>query len=216
MIRGWGGVTLVYRKRLQDAPAYRLNHEEVAQALQEGISFIENMNPVEAMPDEFGTSRRWRSRARDGSRDRAAGAHGAASPPARCRTSPTRRSIPGSFELDGKQKFFQGFKAVRRRATARARTSTLEPDAERLLHVAQHRRQVRHLLRRQPPALRRQRRQGDGLGEARLPARRRRCSPTRSRRSIRREQPAREARVAAPGRRSSTISCWRASSASCG
>ena len=30
MIRGWGGVTLAYRKRLQDAPAYRLNHEEVA------------------------------------------------------------------------------------------------------------------------------------------------------------------------------------------
>ena len=42
------------------------------------------------------------------------------------------------------------------------------------------------LLRRQPPALRRQRRQGDGVGEGRLSARRRRCSPTSSRRSIRR------------------------------
>ncbi|MDH4065843.1 MAG: FAD-dependent oxidoreductase, partial [Acidobacteriota bacterium] len=30
LIRGWGGVTLAYRKRLQDSPAYRLNHEEVA------------------------------------------------------------------------------------------------------------------------------------------------------------------------------------------
>ena len=54
MIRGWGGITLAYRKRMQDAPAYRLNHEEVALALQEGISFTENMNPVEAISDEFG------------------------------------------------------------------------------------------------------------------------------------------------------------------
>ena len=44
----------VDKQRMQDAPAYRLNHEEVALALQEGISFTENMNPVEAIPDEFG------------------------------------------------------------------------------------------------------------------------------------------------------------------
>ena len=36
LIRGWGGVTLAYRKRLQDSPAYRLNHEEVAKAFEEG------------------------------------------------------------------------------------------------------------------------------------------------------------------------------------
>jgi NADPH-dependent glutamate synthase beta subunit-like oxidoreductase len=54
LIRGWGGVTLAYRKRMQDSPAYRLNHEEVALALQEGISFTENMNPVEAIADQFG------------------------------------------------------------------------------------------------------------------------------------------------------------------
>ena len=38
MIRGWGGVTLAYRKRLQDAPAYRLNHEEVAQGARRKAS----------------------------------------------------------------------------------------------------------------------------------------------------------------------------------
>jgi len=54
LIQSWGGVSLVYRKRLQDSPAYRLNHEEVQKALEEGINFVENMNPVEAVPDETG------------------------------------------------------------------------------------------------------------------------------------------------------------------
>lgn len=53
MVQNWGGVSLVYRKRLQDSPAYRLNHEEVQKALEEGINFIECMNPKEAVPDEF-------------------------------------------------------------------------------------------------------------------------------------------------------------------
>jgi NADPH-dependent glutamate synthase beta subunit-like oxidoreductase len=33
--------------------AYRLNHEEVQKALEEGINFVECMNPAEAVPDEF-------------------------------------------------------------------------------------------------------------------------------------------------------------------
>ncbi len=53
LVQGWGGVSLVYRKRLQDSPAYRLNHEEVQKALEEGINFIECMNPIEAVPDEY-------------------------------------------------------------------------------------------------------------------------------------------------------------------
>ncbi|MGI8469672.1 MAG: FAD-dependent oxidoreductase, partial [Pyrinomonadaceae bacterium] len=54
LVRGWGGVSLIYRKRLQDSPAYRLNHEEVEKALEEGIEFVELMNPAEAVPDEYG------------------------------------------------------------------------------------------------------------------------------------------------------------------
>ncbi|MDT7603734.1 MAG: hypothetical protein QOF61_1731, partial [Acidobacteriota bacterium] len=54
LVRGWGGVSIVYRKRLQDSPAYRLNHEEVVKSLEEGISYIENMSPVEAIADEHG------------------------------------------------------------------------------------------------------------------------------------------------------------------
>lgn len=53
LIQSWGGVSLIYRKRLQDSPAYRLNHEEVQKALEEGINFIECMSPTEAVPDEF-------------------------------------------------------------------------------------------------------------------------------------------------------------------
>ncbi|HEX9918833.1 MAG TPA: FAD-dependent oxidoreductase, partial [Pyrinomonadaceae bacterium] len=54
LVRAWGGVSIVYRKRLQDSPAYRLNHEEVVKSLEEGISYIENMSPVEAVAGEHG------------------------------------------------------------------------------------------------------------------------------------------------------------------
>jgi len=53
LVRSWGGVSLIYRKRLQDSPAYRLNHEEVQKALEEGIDFVECMSPTEAVPDEY-------------------------------------------------------------------------------------------------------------------------------------------------------------------
>lgn len=54
LLQSWGGVTMAYRKRLQDSPAYRLNHEEVEMALQEGIYVMENMSPIEAKLDEYG------------------------------------------------------------------------------------------------------------------------------------------------------------------
>jgi NADPH-dependent glutamate synthase beta subunit-like oxidoreductase/NAD(P)H-flavin reductase len=54
LLDGWGGVSLVYRKSLVDSPAYRLNHEEVAKSLEEGVRYVENMAPVEAVLDERG------------------------------------------------------------------------------------------------------------------------------------------------------------------
>src|SRR5258706_9270758 len=54
LTRSWGGVTMLYRKRLQDSPAYRLNHEEGIKALQEGIGFAECMSPAEALLDAEG------------------------------------------------------------------------------------------------------------------------------------------------------------------
>lgn len=50
----WGGVKMAYRKRLQDAPSYRLNHEEVQKALEEGIEILENHAPEEIELDAFG------------------------------------------------------------------------------------------------------------------------------------------------------------------
>ncbi len=52
-LKEWGGVTLVYRKNLQSSPAYRLNHEEINEALDEGIKIIENLNPVECILNDF-------------------------------------------------------------------------------------------------------------------------------------------------------------------
>ncbi len=51
LLRQWGGVRIYYRKSIVDSPAYRLNHEEIIKGLEEGIGFVENMNPVEAVPD---------------------------------------------------------------------------------------------------------------------------------------------------------------------
>jgi NADPH-dependent glutamate synthase beta subunit-like oxidoreductase/NAD(P)H-flavin reductase len=127
LIRGWGGVTLAYRKRMQDAPAYRLNHEEVALALQEGISVTENMNPVAAVPDEFGHVKAMAFTRADGS---------TVELPARtvlvaAGTVPNvtyEKEHPGSFNLDAKQKFFKGFKAVPVESGRQPRPFTLEPD----------------------------------------------------------------------------------------
>ncbi|WP_374086662.1 FAD-dependent oxidoreductase [Methylomicrobium lacus] len=54
LVEGWGGVTLFYRKGMKDAPAYRQNHEEISEALEEGIALAEGMSPVGAIPDEYG------------------------------------------------------------------------------------------------------------------------------------------------------------------
>jgi NADPH-dependent glutamate synthase beta subunit-like oxidoreductase/NAD(P)H-flavin reductase len=53
LIDAWGGVTLFYRKGIKDSPAYRQNHEEIHEALKEGIQLGEGMNPLEAIADEY-------------------------------------------------------------------------------------------------------------------------------------------------------------------
>ena len=46
-------VKILYRKKIQDSPAYRLNHQELNKAFEEEIKFIENATPLEAEIDEF-------------------------------------------------------------------------------------------------------------------------------------------------------------------
>ena len=54
LVESWGGVTLFYRKGMKDAPAYRQNHEEISEALEEGIALAEGMSPLSAEGDEYG------------------------------------------------------------------------------------------------------------------------------------------------------------------
>ncbi len=172
---------IVYRKRLIDSPAYRLNHEEVAKALEEGIRFIENMSPAEAVPDEHGAvaaivfERMTRDAAtasgrarRDG---RAARAHGLR----RRRHEPEhdlRARAPRHLRARRRKEFFAPHRvetsrrrqvsrsSPRRRASAASSRPTRTAGASSLTTATTTR-------------LRRQRRQGDGVREGRLPPGRR-------------------------------------------
>jgi NAD(P)H-flavin reductase len=112
LVRGWGGVTIAYRKRMIDSPAYRLNHEEIIKALEEGIGFAENLDPREAVADERGALKSVVFARADGAMVEL---------PARtllvaAGTSPNityEKERPGSFQLDAKRKFFQGYRPER-------------------------------------------------------------------------------------------------------
>lgn len=110
LLDSWGGVSLVYRKRLQDSPAYRLNHEEVGKSLEEGVHYIEDMSPLEALLDARGHVRGVKFERKDKSMIDLP-----------CRTlcvaagtSPNvtyEREHTGSFDLDARGQFFKGFAA---------------------------------------------------------------------------------------------------------
>ncbi|MCZ6741576.1 MAG: FAD-dependent oxidoreductase [Alphaproteobacteria bacterium] len=54
LLDGWGGATVVYRRWMVDSPSYRLNHEEVGKAMEEGIRFAEGLSPVDVELDQYG------------------------------------------------------------------------------------------------------------------------------------------------------------------
>ncbi|MDM7921538.1 MAG: FAD-dependent oxidoreductase, partial [Pyrinomonadaceae bacterium] len=123
LVQSWGGVSLVYRKRLQDSPAYRLNHEEVQKALEEGINFVECMSPTEAVPDQYGAVKaivfeRLNYNAENGKFEKTGETHEF---PARtvcvaAGTSPNviyEKENPGTFQLDEWRQFFQPYKVER-------------------------------------------------------------------------------------------------------
>ncbi len=112
LVRGWGGVTLAYRKKMTDSPAYRLNHEEIIKALEEGIWFAESLDPTEIVADATDQAQAIVFKGPEGRRVElqartilvAAG------------TAPNityEKELPGTFQLDSKKKFFQGFRAER-------------------------------------------------------------------------------------------------------
>ena len=111
LLDSWGGVTLVYRKSLQESPAYRLNHEEVMKSLEEGVRYVENLAPTEAVLDDRGRVKAMRFGRRDGS---------SVELPARtvcvaAGTSPNvtyEREHPGTFQLDKRGQYFRGHEAI--------------------------------------------------------------------------------------------------------
>ena len=54
LIRQWGGVTIAYRKGMNQSPAYLRNHEEIIKAFEEGIYYAEGLDPKEARVDPDG------------------------------------------------------------------------------------------------------------------------------------------------------------------
>ena len=117
LLRSWGGARIYYRKSMLDSPAYRLNHEEIIKGLEEGISFIECMNPVEVVPDEHGAINEiiFERMSRSGGKWRPSGEIFRV--PARslmvaAGTVPNvmyEREHPGTFSLDGDDEFFSTY-----------------------------------------------------------------------------------------------------------
>lgn len=132
LVRAWGGVKLVYRKGLEDSPAYRLNHEEVVKALEEGITIIEHHSPLEAKLDKHGAvSHMVFEKQAKNDEGRWSGTGETVELPARtvlvaAGTSPNviyEKEHPGTFQLDEWKWFFEmyrqnpdddGFEAVAR------------------------------------------------------------------------------------------------------
>ncbi|HMK37734.1 MAG TPA: FAD-dependent oxidoreductase, partial [Bacteroidota bacterium] len=117
LVRSWGGARIYYRKSMLDSPAYRLNHEEIIKSLEEGISFVECMNPVEAVPDEYGA-------VREMSFERMKQSEGKWSPTGEIFRIPARtvmvaagtvpnvmyeRERSGTFEMDRNNEFFRTY-----------------------------------------------------------------------------------------------------------
>ncbi len=136
LVRQWGGVSLCYRRSLAESPAYRLNHEEVAKALEEGIRIIERVSPTECVPDEFGAVRAVKFE-RMAVRDGKLVAEGPLLElPARtvcmaAGTSPNvtyEREYPGTFALDAQGHFFRNHQVVAQDGVQTLREVTAHSD----------------------------------------------------------------------------------------
>jgi NAD(P)H-flavin reductase len=115
LVRGWGGVTIAYRKTMLDSPAYRLNYEEVEKAFEEGIAYAEMISPVEAVADQYGhvQSLLFEKQVVEDGRWKDSGTIvelGARSVMIAAGTAPNviyEKEHPGTFKLDKWKQFFQ-------------------------------------------------------------------------------------------------------------
>ncbi len=119
LLDSWGGVSIVYRRSLEESPAYRLNHEEVAKSLEEGVRYYERLSPKEAKLDRYGAVEAMLFERADGS---------LLELPARtvcvaAGTAPNttyEKERPGSFALDARGQYFATHRVVVRDDGTRA------------------------------------------------------------------------------------------------
>ncbi len=173
LLQSWGGVTIAYRKRLIDSPSYTLNHEEVEKALEEGIRFAEGLSPLAVEVDRYGHASGLKVAVRmpDANNELQPAAERVL--PARtilvaAGTQPNTvasREDPAHFPLDGRY-----FQAVDEGGKPGEAAAQRQAGARRSAAGARTGRPLHQLLRRSASVLLRQRRQGDGRGQAGLPA----------------------------------------------
>ncbi|MBX3272538.1 MAG: FAD-dependent oxidoreductase [Sandaracinaceae bacterium] len=113
LLDAWGGVRVVYRRRLVDSPAYRLNHEEVEKSLEEGVRYVELLSPLEVHVDRFGAAEAVTFAVNEQEDGRLRATDARVRIPARAifvaaGTHPNvtyEREYPGTFELDARGYF---------------------------------------------------------------------------------------------------------------
>jgi NADPH-dependent glutamate synthase beta subunit-like oxidoreductase/NAD(P)H-flavin reductase len=102
LLQRWGGVKMVYRKRLMDSPSYRLNHEEVQKALEEGIEIVENFAPQEVLVDEHGHAKAIRCMHSTTGEERIFDARAVLIAAGTSPNTVLHREFPDAIELDGR------------------------------------------------------------------------------------------------------------------
>ncbi|HEU4408017.1 MAG TPA: FAD-dependent oxidoreductase [Polyangiaceae bacterium] len=121
LLDAWGGVSLVYRKSVLDSPAYRLNHEEVEKSLEEGVRYVENLSPLEAVLDAGGALEAvvFERQRQEGGKWRATGEKVTLPAKTLCvaaGTSPNttfEKERPDVFSLDERRQYFRAHTAER-------------------------------------------------------------------------------------------------------
>lgn len=53
LLRAWGGVTIAYRRAMNESPAYTRNDGEIQKALEEGVFYADALDPRAAQLDRF-------------------------------------------------------------------------------------------------------------------------------------------------------------------
>ena len=54
LLHAWGGVSIVYRRSINESPAYLRNHEEIIKAMEEGVHYLPGLEPLRAELDNYG------------------------------------------------------------------------------------------------------------------------------------------------------------------